>query len=180
GNLAGQRQAGPSACIDEVGTLLRTLVASLPNGRIGEVGTGAGVGTAWMASALGDGASLTSVELEPRLAAATADLFVSLGNVEVVAGDWLQVMPRRAPFDLVFFDGGGRAALGSDNWQTLAALLVPGGLMVLDDLTPEELWPDDWRGIPDPKRELAFRSGLFTASEIRVRPDAAVLLLAKR
>src|SRR5690606_16214784 len=137
----GQRRAGPSACIDEVGTLLRTLVASLPNGRIGEVGTGAGVGTAWIASALGGGASLTSVELEPRLAGAAGEVFASLANVEVVTGDWLEVMPRRAPFDLVFFDGGGQEALESENWQTLVGLLAPGGMMVLDDLTPEELWP---------------------------------------
>src|SRR5690606_41998873 len=66
------------------------------------------VGTAWIASALGGGASLTSVELEPRLAGAAGEVFASLANVEVVTGDWLEVMPRRAPFDLVFFDGGGQ------------------------------------------------------------------------
>ncbi|HZJ08665.1 MAG TPA: class I SAM-dependent methyltransferase [Trueperaceae bacterium] len=180
GNVLGQHHIGASACIDEVGSLLRALVASLPNGRIGEVGTGAGVGTAWMASALGNGASLTSVELEPRLATAARGLLAPLENVEIITGDWLEVMPRRAPFDLLFFDGGGREALRSDNWPMLEGLLVPGGMMVLDDLTPEELWPDNWWGKPDPKRELAFHSGLFTAAEVRLRTDTAVMLLARR
>jgi len=49
----------------------------------------------------------------------------------------------------------------------------------MDDLTPEELWPASWRGRPDPKRELAFRSGLFTAAEVRSRADAYVLLAVR-
>ena len=35
----------PSACIPEVGRLLRALAASLPGGRIGELGTGAAPGS---------------------------------------------------------------------------------------------------------------------------------------
>ena len=180
GNPAGQGSAGPSACLDEVGSLLRALTASSPRGRIGEVGTGAGVGTAWIAAGLADTASLTSVELDAHLAAAAHDLFASRSNVDVITGDWRDVMPERAPFDLLFFDGGGPEALHPDNWGTLAHLLTPSGIMLLDDLTPEEHWPASWRGKPDPKRELAFRSGLFTATEIRSRSDSAVLLLVRQ
>jgi predicted O-methyltransferase YrrM len=43
GNSAGYSAAGPSACLDEVGTLLRTLTATVVDGQVGEVGTGAGV-----------------------------------------------------------------------------------------------------------------------------------------
>lgn len=177
GNRAGQGSAGPSACIDEVGSLLRTLTASKPVGRIGEVGTGAGVGTAWMASALAHTASLVSVELDTRLAAAARGLFATRNNVQVVTGDWREELPGLGPFDLLFFDGGGPEALRSENWPVIRGLLAPAGIMLLDDLTPEDHWPASWRGRPDPKRELAFRSGLFTATEIRVRPDAAVLVL---
>jgi predicted O-methyltransferase YrrM len=98
----------------------------------------------------------------------------------VVAGDWIEVMPERGPFDLLFFDGGGRDALQPTNWQTIANLLKPAGIMVIDDLTPEENWPEEWRGKPDPKRVLAFRSGLFTATEVRSRADSTVLLLVKQ
>lgn len=126
GNHAGAASAGPSACLDEVGSFLRVLVASLPAGRIGEVGTGAGVGSAWLASGLANGAKLVTVELDPGLARAASELFTGRRDVEVVAGDWREVMPRRAPFDLLFLDGGGRDALGEDNWQVLAELVRPG------------------------------------------------------
>lgn len=179
GNRAGGGETGPSACLDEVGALLRALTAARPGGLIGEVGTGAGVGAAWIASGLAAGARLVTVEIEPALAQAAAEVLADHGNVEVVSGDWLQVMPARAPFDLVFFDGGGREALARENWPLLAALLKPGGIMILDDLTPEELWPDEWRGKPDPKRELAFGSGLFTACELRSRPDISLLMLVR-
>lgn len=179
GNPASGSTAGPSASLDEVGRLLQTLTATKPHGRIGEVGTGAGVGTAWMASALAGTASLISVELDSRLAHAASNLFASQANVEVITGDWQDVMPRRAPFDLLFFDGGSTEAVQPENWSVIAGLLAPAGIMVLDDLTPEERWPASWRGRPDAKRELAFRSGLFTATEVRVRTDSAVLLVAK-
>ena len=39
-----------SCCIDSVGSLLRTICLSLDGAKIGEIGTGAGVGTAWLAS----------------------------------------------------------------------------------------------------------------------------------
>jgi predicted O-methyltransferase YrrM len=179
GNPAGCSRVGPSACLNEVGSLLRTLAASLPGGRIGEVGTGAGVGTAWLASGLAAGASLTTVELDAQLAGAARELFIGRADVEVFAGDWFEVMPRLGPFDLLFFDGGGREVLRPGNWQTLAKLIRPSGILVLDDLTPKDAWPESWRGKPDPKRELAFQSGLFTASEVRMRTDSAVLLLVR-
>lgn len=169
-----------SVCLDEAGSFLRTLTVSLPHGHIGEVGTGAGVGSAWIASGLANTAKLTSVELDPDLAGVARGLFEDKSNVEVLAGDWLGVMPPVAPFDLVFSDGGGPQALQPDTWQTVTSLLKPSGMRVIDDLTPEEDWPESWRGQPDAKRELAFNSGLFTATELRSRPDVALLLLVRR
>ena len=178
GNRAGSA-AGPSCCLDEVGALLRVLVASRPGGRIGEIGSGAGVGTAWMADGLNSNARLTTVELEPRLAEAVRDGFARRADVDVLTGDWQDAFAERAPFDLLFADGGGvgsRQAAG----RAAAQLVKPSGLVILDDLTPEALWPDAWRGTPDPKRELAFRSGLFDSAEVLVRPDVAVLLMTRR
>ncbi len=143
------------------------------------MGTGAGIGSAWIASALGRKASLSTVELDPALATEVRKSFADIKNVEVLMGDWLGVLPPAGPYDLVFFDGGGPAALDRSNWPTIAALLKPNGMMLMDDLTPEEAWPDSWHGNPDPKRELAWNSGLFTATEIRLRRDSAVLLLVR-
>ena len=44
-------------------------------------------------------------------------------------GDWRDDLPERAPFDLVFADGGGA-------YGRVADLLAPGGILVKDDLTP--------------------------------------------
>lgn len=70
------RRAGFSlSCDPEVGRLLAVLAARLPAGaRVLELGTGTGVGTAWIASALLPQAGVTviTVEKDPRTAALAA------------------------------------------------------------------------------------------------------------
>ena len=65
-------QGPPSACIPEVGQLLRGLAASYPDGQIVEHGTGAGIGTAWLVSGMTANATLISAELDAKLAQALA------------------------------------------------------------------------------------------------------------
>jgi predicted O-methyltransferase YrrM len=163
-----------------VGRLLRTLVASVRDGRIGELGTGAGVGTAWMASTLGPAGMLVTVELDAERAAAAARLFPDLPNVRVLHADWPELLAH-GPFDLLFVDGGGggKASPGEarqrDDGDPLAPLLAamrPGGLIVLDDLTPEAAWPPEWRGKPDPTRELWLHDPRLAAIELIVDPSA--------
>ncbi len=179
GNPAGRQTAGPSACLDTVGSLLRALAASRPDGDIGEVGTGAGVGTAWLKSGMQGRARLVTIEVEGRLVQVAKELFAAHPEVRVVHGDWLDLMPEQGPFDLLFFDGGGRGALVPANWRAIAGLLKPGGVLVFDDLTPEALWPDSWHGKPDPKREFAFKSGYFAATELLTGQSTAALLLTR-
>src|SRR5262245_44630450 len=62
------------SCLPEQGELLRLLARSAE--RIGETGTGCGVGLAWLASGASKTASLVSVERDPARAAAAAHLFV--------------------------------------------------------------------------------------------------------
>ena len=179
--------ASASCCLDEVGSLLRTL-SSLPHMQnVGEIGTGAGVGTAWMLSGLlaghnGEGsgaATLTTVEIDEKLASAAAEFFEDYEQVEVLSGSWEDAFKSRAPFDLLFADGGGVGNADPGSWPAIVELVKPGGMMVVDDLTPEEYWPAGWKGKPDPKRELAFRSGYFQATEVRTRADSAVLLMIR-
>lgn len=177
GNAAGDNPGGPSCCLNEVGSLLRTLAAAQPGGRIGEIGSGADVGTAWLADGLGSGATLVTTETDTTLAGAVQTLFANRRDVRVLASHWRQALPDHGPFDLLFADGGNAADPASA--PDLASLVRPGGLVVVDDLTPEEDWPESWRGRPDPKREVAFRSGLFSSAEVLVRPGVAVLLMTR-
>ena len=93
-------QGPPSACIPQVGRLLQVLASSRPGGRIGEQGTGAGVGTAWLASGLAGGATLLSVDMNPHRAAAVAELFRDEPHVTIHTGDWHTVMHSSEPYDL--------------------------------------------------------------------------------
>jgi predicted O-methyltransferase YrrM len=75
-----RQEAGPdrpSACLPGVGLFLAVLAAGCRAGRIGEIGTGAGVGAAWMASAMPADCVLITAEIDPRLAAAASRLLAA-------------------------------------------------------------------------------------------------------
>src|SRR5205823_12372339 len=86
------------------GRLLAVLAAGRT--RLAESGTGTGYGAAWLASGMAADAGLVTVEPNPDLAAAAAELFADDPRVTVVHGDARDVLPPLAPFDLLFLDGG--------------------------------------------------------------------------
>jgi predicted O-methyltransferase YrrM len=105
--LALERELGfERSSIPEVGRLLHLLAAQRGRSRVGELGTGCGVGAAWMVSALPPSVPFVTVERDERLAAAAAELFAGDANVRVLQGDWHELMPQEAPFDLLFLDSG--------------------------------------------------------------------------
>ena len=55
------------SCTDEDGALLHVLAGRRGLLRAGEIGTGAGVGAAWIVSALSPGTPFVTVELEDHL-----------------------------------------------------------------------------------------------------------------
>lgn len=130
------------SCRDEDGLLLHVLAGRRGVERVAEIGTGTGVGTAWLASALPPGTPLFTAESEPALARAAAAVFAGDPDVHVLEGDWCEVLPPHAPFDLIFVDGG-RAKEVPDAVLEIAA---PGATIVMDDFSA------DWEG-PDPRRE---------------------------
>src|ERR1700709_2114513 len=74
-------------CRNETGRLLAALAATR-TGTLAEVGTGTGVGTAWLRSWVPRGPHNPPAELEPRLAGAAAAIFSDDDRVEVLAADW--------------------------------------------------------------------------------------------
>jgi predicted O-methyltransferase YrrM len=51
----------------KTGSLLRVLAASKPGGRFLELGTGTGVGTAWLLAGMDRGSRLVSVDTDPGM-----------------------------------------------------------------------------------------------------------------
>jgi predicted O-methyltransferase YrrM len=164
----------PSACLPGVGRFLAMLAAGCPGGRIGELGTGAGIGSGWIASAMPADCVLITVELDESLARAARDLLAADPRIEVVTGDALRLIPGRGPFDLLFADSGVRDPA---DFAALTSSLRPGGRIVMDDLTPEQLLPpaSPLRG-DDPKRRLFAGEPRLTWTEV-VLPDLQNSLL---
>jgi predicted O-methyltransferase YrrM len=153
---------GGGSSLPEVQRLLAVLAAGR---RCAETGTAFGEGAAAIASTA---VSLVTVERDPERAAAARERLAGLDNVELVAGDWRDVLPARAPFDFLFFDAG-----RLDEAPEAVGLLAPGGLLLKDDLTPG-------RPGPDPVRELLFGHPELVAVEILTTPETAAVVAARR
>jgi predicted O-methyltransferase YrrM len=170
--------------IPEIGRLLAVLAVARPDGRFAEIGSGTGVGAAWIASAMGPDARLVTVELDDDRAAAVSRLFSEQPNVRVLHGDWHEVLPPEAPFDLLFFDGGGwkRAWEGDDTRgesDHALELVAPRGVVVIDDLTPRDLMPGEWAKA-DLVRDCWLANDGLVATEILTTPETAAIIAVKR
>ena len=163
------------SCSPAVGRLLRVLAGQVRTGRIGEIGTGCGVGAAWMASALRPGVSLLTVEVDEERAAATATLLAVAPAVRVLHADWHDLLSE-GPFALLFVDV---APAKQDEPERLLDALEPGGLLVFDDLTLEDQWPAGRRGKPDPVRAVWLNASRVLATELLVTPASAVVLATR-
>ncbi|MGH3166912.1 MAG: O-methyltransferase [Trebonia sp.] len=161
----------PSASLPGTGRFLAILAAGCVDGRIAELGTGVGIGAAWIASAMPAGCTLVTVELDPGLASAARDLLAGDPRVDVVTGDARAAVTGRGPFDLIFSDG------GRLDRAELVGLLAVGGRLVMDDVTPvQALPPDSPYRDHDSKREFFFGDPRLVSVEV-VLPDLRNSLL---
>lgn len=128
-----------------------------------------------MASALNPAVPFFTIEIDVPRAQAVQALFAHLPQVHVLPGDWHALLDY-GPFALLFADGGGAKRLEP---ELVLSALRPGGLLVLDDLTPEEYWPPEWQGQPDPVRIFWLNDRRVAATEIRVTATSAVILATR-
>lgn len=135
-HAARQRAASQGfdlSCENGVGALLATLAAAVPTGgTIVELGTGAGVGLAWIVHGIGERRDVTvhTVDTDTALLSSTA----AAGwpdYVRFVEGDGARIVRELARVDLVFADAVGGKIDGLDG--TIDALR-PGGMLVVDDM----------------------------------------------
>jgi predicted O-methyltransferase YrrM len=163
-----------SASLPGTGRFLAMLAAGCTGGSIAELGTGAGVGSAWIAGAMPADCTLVTAEIDPVRAAAAAMVLEGDSRVRVLAGDWTELLPPLGPYDLIFCDSGVRDAA---TFSGLVDLLKLGGRIVMDDTTPVLALPaDSPLRQADPKREFFAGESRLVWTEV-VLPDLANSLL---
>jgi predicted O-methyltransferase YrrM len=123
------------------GAMLRLLAAAKPDGRLLELGTGTGLATAWLLDGMGRQASLVSIDTDPDVQAVARAVLGGDPRVAFLIGDGLDYVRAQPPasFDLIFADAWPGKYEGLD--QALA-LLRPGGLYVVDDMSRQPNWPE--------------------------------------
>jgi predicted O-methyltransferase YrrM len=146
---------------------LAVLAAHLPVGaRVLELGTGTGVGAAWIVSSLlpRTDITLTSVEKDPGTAAvAGAGDWPPFADLR--CGDALEVLAEAGTFDLIFADA------PAGKWEGLdrsVAALGPHGLLVVDDMTPQPGWTDSHRAATEGVRRALLSAPELTSAELAV------------
>jgi predicted O-methyltransferase YrrM len=147
------------------GAILRTLVASKPGGRILEVGSGLGVGSAWLLDGMDKQASLTTLEVHEKVAGICRQLLAGDSRVTVIttdANEWLENYDG-PPFDLIFVD---TTTTKFHRRDLLFANMADGALLIADDLLPGDTWTTD-----HPERVARFRD------EIMAEPDLVPTLI---
>lgn len=127
-------------CDEETGQLLRTLAATKPNGMFLELGTGAGVSTAWILEGMDSASHLISVEMDEEIQniAKTCIQDERVSFVTMDGGEFIAEQ-RDKMFDVIFADTwpGKYYAL-----EETLNMVKPGGLYIIDDLNPVDSWPE--------------------------------------
>ena len=126
----------------QTGSLLATLARSKPAGRFLELGTGTGLGTAWILSGMDASSRLDSIDSEARWIAIAREFLGQDQRVTFHIADGAEFLSKSNGnfYDFIF----------ADTWpgkfthlEETLALLKPGGLYIIDDLLPQPNWPED-------------------------------------
>ncbi|MCF3111605.1 methyltransferase domain-containing protein [Niabella sp. CC-SYL272] len=143
----------------QTGSLLQTLVAAKPGGRILELGTGTGLATSWILGGMSNNASLVSVDNNELLISVAKEQLKD-ERIDFVCADayeWIAAY-KGAQFDLIFAD----AMPGKyDLFEETFALLKTGGIYFIDDMLPQPNWPEGHA-----QRVTAFIATLETRTDL--------------
>jgi predicted O-methyltransferase YrrM len=149
----------------ETGPLLRTLAASKPGGLMLELGTGVGVGAAWLLDGMDRASRLITLEVHPEAAQISKEILATDPRVEVVQAhgiEWLEAYDGPL-FDLIFADVG---RLKYERRALTLSRLAPGGFFVCDDVIWQPTWDPDIR--PSKDRVDKFRAEIFQETGVHV------------
>ncbi len=123
------------------GSLLRTLAATKPKGNFLELGTGTGLSTSWILDGMDSGSSLVSIDFDEAFLSIAQEF---LGDdarlrLELIDGEKWVESNREQTFDFIFADTWHGKYLLLDEVLEMLAL---GGLYIVDDMLPQENWPE--------------------------------------
>ena len=123
-----------------VGSFLKTLIASKPNGNFLEIGTGIGLSLSWMIEGMDADSKLISVDNDQELISIASSYFGDDDRVVVVCkdgADWIKEYSG-AKFDLIFADAWPGKYSEIDE---VLNLINVGGFYIIDDMTKQPNWP---------------------------------------
>ena len=124
-----------------IGTFLKTLVTSKPNGRFLELGTGIGLSLSWMLDGMDQRSKLITIDNDAELIAIADDYFGKDDRVELICVDGSEWIKQYSgdKFDLIFADAWPGKYSEADE---ILNLLKVGGFYVIDDMAAQPNWPD--------------------------------------
>ncbi|MGB5500626.1 MAG: class I SAM-dependent methyltransferase [Maribacter sp.] len=123
-----------------IGSLLKTLVSSKPNGHFLELGTGIGLSLSWMIDGMNESSTLISVDNDEALVAIANNYFCHDERVNIICqdgADWIHQNTEES-FDLIFADAWPGKYSEIEN---VLSMLKVGGLYIIDDMNAQPNWP---------------------------------------
>ena len=148
----------------KTGSLLRLFAASKPRGRLLELGTGTGVGTAWLLAGMDTRSRLVSVDTDPNVQEIARRQLGRDPRIEFHLGDGGAFLNNSSQqYDLIYADAWPGKFTHLD--CALSRLAV-GGIYFIDDLLPQSNWPEGHAPkVPCLIEDLENRSG-FVATKL--------------
>jgi predicted O-methyltransferase YrrM len=176
---ATQRIRGFPASDALTGALLKTLATSKPGGKFLEIGTGTGMGTAWIVDGMNASAHLVTVEKYEKMVA-IAKRFLGHDpriTFEVMDADVFITAQQEQSFDLIFAD----ASAGKFHFlaETLRLLKV-GGFYIIDHLLPLSSTSEDQEHMRKVNQVITSLEQQAELSLVKMNWATGLLLATKR
>jgi predicted O-methyltransferase YrrM len=124
-----------------IGTLLKTLISSKPNGNFLELGTGISLSLSWMIDGMSADSRITTIDNDPKLTAIAKEYFENDNRVKIICEDaaqWIKKYHGKC-FDLIFADAWPGKYSEIDEVLNLIKI---GGFYVIDDMLTQPNWPE--------------------------------------